>query len=72
MGSYPEMDGRLKPPVVHVFATQRTNLGFEGSNLLMVCCVSFQSILLLKTITYKYIWMWICRVLHGSKRQTMK
>lgn len=25
MGSYPEMDGRLKPPLVHVFATQGTN-----------------------------------------------
>lgn len=39
MGSYPEMDGRLKPPVVHGFAAQRTNTGVGGSNLLMVCCV---------------------------------
>ena len=53
MGTYPEMDGRVKPPVVHVFATQRTNIGFGGSNLLMVCCVSFQSALLLKKIMYK-------------------
>jgi len=53
MGSYPEMDGRLKPAVVHVFATWRTNRGFGGSNLLMVCCVSFQSVLLLKKITYE-------------------
>lgn len=53
MGSYPEMDGRLKPPVVHVCATQRTNTGFGGSNLLMVCCVLFQSVLLPKIMTYK-------------------
>lgn len=72
MGSYPEMDGRLKPPVVHVFATRRTNIGFGGSNLLMVCCVSFQSVLLLKTNVYKLYIDVVSMVFYSSKRQTMK
>lgn len=53
MGPYPEMDGRLKPSVVHGFAAKRTNTGFGGSNLLMACRASFQSVLFLRTIMYK-------------------
>lgn len=53
MGSYPEMDGRLKPPVVHGFAAQRTNTRVGGSNLLMFCCVSFPNVLLLEKVTSK-------------------